>query len=231
MLWPGRTAESPRAAAAGPVVPGSAGSAPCCTVRSCSGGSGSWLGASRRGTDRSDSSLFMQVPSSSVPVAMVGAETAHIADRCFEIRHETLLAIERDHLQAVLRVFGLDHAQLARRDAVIAHRGLFARRVDLWLRDFERIKWNMLHLKVSKLMISGQSLLGQVAQITPILFARLNGNTFTTVSLPSAAARRCADHASSAARFSRGHQAPKKPEPAPFESRPSTVMTLSPAAG
>ena len=34
MLWPGRTAESPRAAAAGPVVPGSAGSAPCCTVRS-----------------------------------------------------------------------------------------------------------------------------------------------------------------------------------------------------
>jgi len=61
--------------------------------------------------------------------------------------------------------------------------------------------------------------------------ARLNGNTFTTVSLPSAAARRCADHASSAARFSRGHQAPKKPEPAPFESRPSTVLTLSPAAG
>ena len=32
--------------------------------------------------------------------------------------------------------------------------------------------------------------------------ARLNGNTFTAVSLPFAAARRCADHASSAARFS-----------------------------
>ena len=32
--------------------------------------------------------------------------------------------------------------------------------------------------------------------------ARLNGNTFTASSLPSAAARRCADHASSAARFS-----------------------------
>jgi len=32
--------------------------------------------------------------------------------------------------------------------------------------------------------------------------ARLNGNTFSAVSLPSAAARRCADHASSAARFS-----------------------------
>ena len=32
--------------------------------------------------------------------------------------------------------------------------------------------------------------------------ARLNGNTFPVGSLPSAAARRCADHASSAARFS-----------------------------
>jgi hypothetical protein len=32
--------------------------------------------------------------------------------------------------------------------------------------------------------------------------ARLNGNTFPAGSLPSAAARRCADHASSAARFS-----------------------------
>jgi hypothetical protein len=32
--------------------------------------------------------------------------------------------------------------------------------------------------------------------------ARLNGNTFTESSLPSAAARRCADHALSEARFS-----------------------------
>jgi len=32
--------------------------------------------------------------------------------------------------------------------------------------------------------------------------ARLNGKTFPAVSLPSAAARTCADHASSAARFS-----------------------------
>src|SRR5262249_23299353 len=44
----------------------------------------------------------------------------------------------------------------------------------------------------------GQSLLGYISPEP----ARLNGNTFTAVSLPSAAARRCADHASSAARFS-----------------------------
>ena len=31
--------------------------------------------------------------------------------------------------------------------------------------------------------------------------ARLNGNTFPAVNLPSAAARRCADHASSSSRF------------------------------
>ena len=44
----------------------------------------------------------------------------------------------------------------------------------------------------------GQSLLGYISPER----TRLNGNTFPAGSLPSAAARTCADHASSAARFS-----------------------------
>src|SRR5262245_50468695 len=71
------------------------------------------------GIDGSGSSLFMQVPSGSVPKAMRGEEAAHVADRCFEILHEALSAIERDHLLTILRVFRLDHAHLTRRDTVV----------------------------------------------------------------------------------------------------------------
>jgi hypothetical protein len=51
----------------------------------------------------------------------------------------------------------------------------------------------------------GYVALGRMLSLAPYISPapdRLNGNTFRVVSLPSAAARRCADHASRAERFS-----------------------------
>src|SRR5262249_20674791 len=73
---------------------------------------------SRSGIDGNGLFLLMQVSSGSVPIAMVGEEAAHVANRCFEARPEALAPQERHRLMAIDRVDVRDRALFAVGDAV-----------------------------------------------------------------------------------------------------------------
>src|SRR6516164_357623 len=72
---------------------------------------------SRSGIDGS-LSFLMQVSSGSVVITMLSEEAAHVADRCFEVRHEALAPQKRHRFVAVNRIDVRDRTFLALRNAI-----------------------------------------------------------------------------------------------------------------